>query len=404
MRRAVLAVVLLAATVRADPLELLRGAAADYRDGRWVEALRGAALVLEDDPANPHARNLIWSIAKDEKKRSSSLTLRPKEIKDAHEKAVKYLSDRRVRTEKALSALGEVERTSRDLRSPAGLLTALEGLNRSGVGGVSGWTGEAVEVRFSTVLRNLNAALEKQKVSSRKDEYRIKGYLAYFKNDWGRAADYWTRALKEDPQNVQVQSELASLRELLRKKQEREELDDLVRQAETYFETGLFSQSVEAWGAVLKINPSFPGAKESLSMARVSREKSLQREKLHGMMERASAEHRAGRAVEAAEICLEALQINPSYGPARALLKLAGKKILEIKSAPPAPSAASPSLVPQDRAKAEPLYKKGLLLYSDGDVAGAVAMWKKAMALDGTFSKAREALRQGESELAILGK
>ncbi len=323
--------------------------------------------------------------------------------------ARRYLNERRKKTEQALEELKKVEAQSEDLRSPTGLITALGGLDQALGGEGAENFGEQAQVHFSNILRNLEEGLDKQAFASRKEHLRVQGYLAYYKKDWDRAADLWEKALKEDPQDAQVRNDLASLKALIQRKKDEADLQDLLNQAETYFETGLYAQAADAWEEVLKRDPRYPGAVESLAACRTARDKAEQRKRLKSMMESASAENRSGRALQAADICLEALQIDPTYSPARALLKLVGKKLSSMEGsagAPPVPGAAGEAAVPAagDPAKAEPFYKQGLLLYSEGDVAGAVKSWRAALAQDPSFKKAREALRQGEAELAILQK
>lgn len=389
------------------PADMVRQAAEAYRDGRMTDALRGSARVLETDPANAAAKNLIWTVAQDVRKRSAKKGLKPGEKARAVALARRYLQEHDQKTRRALEELKHVEARSQDLRSPTGLLSALGGLDQALGGAGAERFGERAQVHFSNILQNLEQALDKQVFAGRKDHLRAQGYLAYYKQDWERAAELWAKALREDPADTQVRNDLSSLQTLLQRKKARAELQDFLNQADTYFETGLYAEAAEAWSEVLKRDPRYPGAVESLTACRVARDKAERQRRLKEMMREASVENRAGRPMRAAEICLEALQIDPTYTPARALLKLAGAKISSSPAERPA-APASPAAVPEssggDPAKAEPLYKRGLLLYSDGDVQAAVKLWREAVALDPAMKKAREALRQGESELAILQK
>jgi tetratricopeptide (TPR) repeat protein len=395
-----------------SPADMVRQAATAYREGRLTEALRGSARVLETDPENAAAKNLIWTIAQDARKRRYDNDLRPGEKARADALARRYLNGRREKTERAIEELKRVEERSQDLRSPTGLLSALGGLDQTLQGESADRFGERAQVHFSTILRNLEEALDKQVFAGRKDHLRAQGYLAYYNQDWERAADLWEKALREDPDDAQIRNDLSSLKTLLRRKRDQAELKDLLNQAETYFEAGLYAQAMDAWQGVLKLDPKYPGAVESLSACRVARDKAERHKRLKGMMEEASAENRAGRPLRAAEICLQALQVDPTYSPARSLLKLAGARLSLAEASPRAPApptqgAAVPPAPPVPGGqgeKAEALYKRGLLQYSDGDVSGAVGSWRETLALDPSHKKAREALRQGESELLILQK
>ena len=66
-------------------------------------------------------------------------------------------------------------------------------------------------------------------------------------------------------------------------------------------------------------------------------------------------------------------------------------------------AAPAPSPVPVvvNEAKAEELYKKGLMAYADGRLAEANRFWREALAANPHLRKAQEALKQSESEISL---
>jgi len=113
--------------------------------------------------------------------------------------------------------------------------------------------------------------------------------------------------------------------------------------------------------------------------------------------------------LSAAELWLEALQLDPTYQKARVWLKLVGKKIErgEESAAEPAPrSAPAPAAAPTSESvtRAEQLYKQGLLAYAEGRLEDSVKLWRGALAANPSLKKAQEALRQGESEISLMAK
>jgi tetratricopeptide (TPR) repeat protein len=233
--------------------------------------------------------------------------------------------------------------------------------------------------------------------------------MAFYKRQWPKAVALWEKALKEDPADAQVKSDLSSLKTLLDKERRDVEMKDLVAQAEAYQQTGLYDRAAESWKEVLRRDPRRPGAAESLAASRAAAEKVRQLKRLDAMNEDAVTLYNQGKHLSAAELWLEALQLDPTYQKARVWLKLVGKKIErgEESAAEPAPrSAPAPAAAPTSESvtRAEQLYKQGLLAYAEGRLEDSVKLWRGALAANPSLKKAQEALRQGESEISLMAK
>lgn len=406
MRRAVLLASALAWAAPAAAETLLQSAAQAYREGRYMEALRDMSRVLEEDPENATAKNYVWTIAKKMAQEDARATLKPGEKEHAAALALIDLEDRRRRTEEVLGALKEASQRSDTPRGPSDLLSSMAGLDK--------YLGPEFEAERSdaqaraylqNIVENLSNAVERRAFVSSKDYFRARGYMAYYKGAWDEALSWWGKALQEDPSDGKLQEDVASLQNVVSFRKEEKELQDLSRQAEVYSRTGYPQESWEAWRAILRRRPDYPGAREKALVAKVALEKSKQAESLRRRTNEGVVEFKAGRHLGAAQIWLEVLQVDPTYDQARTWLKLVGPK-LEDGNVPPAPAPARAAGGAQaagsaDPAKAEELYKKGLLLYSDEKLEDAVKAWKAALRMDASLVKARQALEHAEKELAF---
>jgi tetratricopeptide (TPR) repeat protein len=399
--------------------EFMKLSASAYRQGRLLDALQEAARALEIDPTNAVVKNAVWKMAQEAKRRQGDARLKPGEMEKALRLAEKDLETRRKETEATLAQLKEAARKTTDAKSPMGLLAALGDLDKSGISFDTSGGSTQGALYLGNIVQNLTGAIQKGVFVSRKDHLRAQGYLAYYQNDWKEALEKWEAALKEDPRDKQLLSDVSSLKELTRRRQAERELKDLVRQAETYQQTGLYAEAVDAWQQVLKMDAKTSGAMEGLSVSRVALEKSRLQKTLEVMMEKGVALYKEGQYLKAAEVWLEALQLDPTYQKARAWLKLASGK-LDQEATPSPPAAKGPALQPllprppaqalgtparalteADARKAEDLYKQGLLLYANENLAGAVDIWKKSLKLNPDLTKAQEALRHAQAELSF---
>jgi tetratricopeptide (TPR) repeat protein len=428
-RRAAAGALLLAAgsvwsaEVAGPARDLLQSSAAAYREGRLMDALRDAVEALEADPRSLPAKNYVFTIGEAVRKERQSLKLRPGEKEMAARAARAYITLRQKRTEEVLQGLRDASSRSRDLRSPAGFFTTLQGLDRSlGAGFHAESYGGQAQLYFANILDNLENALKKSSFSEAKDRLRAEGYLAYYKGDPHGAASYWEKALKADPADEQIKNDLASVREMIRREKETKEIQEYVARAEASFDAGLYADAVEAWREVYRRDPKRPGLVEKLAASRVALEKSISRKKIDALMAQAAQEYKAGQFTQAAGLWLDVLQLDPTYASARTWLRLAGDKLKEDPRAAPAapapvpavvekkkdaaPAAASEPLPAPSEAKAdaEELYRRGLIAYSQGDVPGAMTWLKKSLARDPGLRRAQQALEQCQTETSLTRK
>jgi tetratricopeptide (TPR) repeat protein len=411
MRRAAwLAPLLAAAVASAEGPTLAQSAAQAYREGRYMDALRDMAAVLDQDPENAAAKNYVWTIARKMAQADAKATLKPGELEKAARLAATDLQERRRRAEDTLAALRNASRRSDNPRGPADLLAGVEGLDKQLGPEFEAERADAqARAYLANILKRLSAAIDKRAFVSSKDFFRAQGYLAYYQNDWEKTLEWWDKAAREDPEDGRLKEDIKSLRDLVSRKKEEKALQDLAHQAATYANTGYPQEAYEAWRAILARRPDFPGAREKALVARVALQKSRQAAELRRRTDEGVVEFKAGRHLKAAQIWLEVLQADPAYDQARTWLKLVGPRLEEDRtpSPPVSASASTPAAGPKpahgaaDPAKAEEIYKKGLLLYSDEKLPEAVRCWREALRLDPSLAKARQALEHAEKELAF---
>ncbi len=393
--------------------DLIQKAAVAYRQGRLYAALADLTKILEREPENATVKNYIWTIAKKIQREDAESSLTKEDIKDAVQLAVTDLEGRRAETEAILKKLQTSYNKSRNLRSPSDILSSMEGLDKFVEKDFATERAEEqARLFFANILSSVSTAIDKNVFVSKKDQYKARGYLAYYQQKWGKASHYWKKALKEDPGDEKIKSELKALILLRRKKKNEEKVKELVRQAKTFYNTGYTGEAVKTWKQVLKLDAAYPGAKEQLTVSQVAYEKKKQQRKLKKMTNEGIKKYKSGDYLAGAEIWLKALQIDPTYQQAREWLTLVGKKLKSLESKTdftakkPASSAKSASAKPSsagavDHQKALKLYKQGILLYSQEKLADAVALWKKALSYDPNLAKAREAIKQAQAELAF---
>lgn len=419
IRRAVAAALLAAGAAGAaqnPPLDLLQRSAAAYREGRLMDALKDAVDALEADPRSLPAKNYVLTIGEAIRKERKSLKLLAGEKEKAGRAARAYIELRRRRTAEVLKELKKASARSGNLRSPSGLFSTLQGLDKSlGPSFHAGDYGGQAQVYFSGILANLETALSKKSLVEAKDRFRAEGYLAYYKGDLAAAAVYWEKALLEDPANAQVKNDLASVKEMARREKERKDVAEYAARAEASFEAGLFADAVEAWREVYRRDPRHPGVIEKLAAARISHEKAQAKSRIDALMAQASQDYKRGDFPAAAGLWLDVLQLDPTYQSARTWLRLVGNKLKESprETPAPAPESAAVKSVPAvktappaspEKAEAEDLYRKGLIAYSQGDVAGAIEWLKKSLGKDPGLRRAQQALEQCQTETSLIRK
>jgi len=383
----------------------LQDSAAAYREGRYYDALRAAVAALDENPRDPTAKNYVWSITRKIQKEQTPAPLKPGESEKAVALAGKSLKDQRRLARETLASL-EKGRRQTAARNPRDILEGLNGMDKLlGRDISSDLAGEQARAYQNEILNNLQSSLNGKVFIARKDQLRAQGYLAYFNGDWPKAVELWSLALKEDPTDKRLSGETATLRKLVDRRARDEKLDDLLRQARIHVRAGNWAQALKTWGDVSAIDPANEEARTGAAAARVAVEKTALRKRLKDRTEEGLAVYQKGDVFGAAQIWLEVLQEDPGFEEARAWLQHAGRKIKSSAAAPPSAPAAVPSkkaqLSPADPAQALEIYKDGVIQYSQDNVAQAVELWKKALALDPTLARAREALRQAQAELAL---
>jgi tetratricopeptide (TPR) repeat protein len=391
----------------------LQSAAAAYRDGRLDDALKDMVKALEIDPENPTAKNYVWALVKRVRQEQEKGSLSPEEQARAVRLAALHLEERRRRSREVLERLKDTR--SAGTRRPSDILAGLGGLESFlGHDFAAGVAEGQARAYFEEILGQLTKAIQGGAFVSRKDQLRAEGFLAYYQQDWAKTARLWRKALDEDPDDAVLKKDFHSLTALIEKSARAEKARELARQAEAYQKTAYWAQAEKTWKEVLALDPQFPAAAESATAARVAREKTALQSRLAAMTDEGLKLYQAGGYGEAAQKWLEVLRLDPTYEKARVWLRYAGDKLKQLDrstetalSGRPAPlpravragEAAAPSSADKERGSA--LYKKGILLYSQDNVAGAIAAWKESLRYDPGMSLAQQAIRQAQAELAF---
>jgi tetratricopeptide (TPR) repeat protein len=407
----VLLLLLAAGSVQAGVDALLQQGAAAYREKDYGKALSFMAEALAEDPENGTAKNYVWTLGKRMADEARRAQLKPGELEKAERLALRQVSVDRARAKEALAHLKETYEKSRDTRSPADLLSGLEGLDREVETEFADERGrEQARAYFNQILANLGEALGKNVFVKPSDALRASGYMAYYRGEWKEAASLWGKALEVEPGDPRLKKDLESLQALLSRRDKEEKIRALVQRAETFSKTGYWSDAAKIWREVLVLDPAHPGAKEKLSLAKVSAEKTSLQSRLKAKTDEGVRMFRSGDSFGAAQVWLEVLQEDPTHEQARVWLRLVGKEMSGRRNGPAAAVPVQPQKEPSPVAgevrgsrkeEAVSLHRQAILLYSEDNLKAAVEMWRRALALDPHLAQAQQALRQAQAELSL---
>ena len=393
----------------AAPLEdLMRSAAAAYREGKYGEALWGMTLALERDPGNSTARNYILTVARKIQERDKKDFLPLKEEAGDVALARRDLEERREKTRQVLAKMEDSYKKSRNLRAPSDILSGLVGLDKY-LG--DDFEAERIDAQskayFRDILDNLSRAIAKGVFVSKRDQYRAEGYLAYYSEDWTKAKADWTLALRENPADQQIKKELDSLKALMDRRVKEDKIGDLTRQATVYEKTGNWAEAAKSWRDVLALDPERREARERAAVDRAASERKQLAARLANMTDEGMSLYQKGDYLGGAQKWLEVLQLDPSFDQARIWLAHVATKLGRFQAAPAPIASASANnakpgpVVAKDKAKAEELYREGILLYAQDKLPQAVQVWEESARLDPEMANVREALKQAKNELSL---
>jgi tetratricopeptide (TPR) repeat protein len=227
------------------------------------------------------------------------------------------------------------------------------------------------------------------------------GRDAYERGDFDAARKAWQRALALDPSNLEAQRLLqqahaksthaadaaAAARKAAHERvAERLKAQDaqVLKQGQEALSAGRLSEAVRLLGFYLKKNPNAAAAELSLTKARAQL-----RGQVEDRLSDAAAALAGGDRSKARQAALAALDLDPQNVRANQLLAQAGE-------APAKPKVGHDQL--------RKLYYAGVEQYLQGDLAGAVATWKKVLDGDPDQLDAKRSLAQAELELDALRK
>ena len=225
------------------------------------------------------------------------------------------------------------------------------------------------------------------------------GKDAYERGDFDVARKAWDRALKLDPGNEQAaklikqvkgKGEPSKAAQAARKatkgaveKKLKAEDEKLLKQGLAAFKSGKSGEAVRLLDYYLRKNKGDKAAQTTLVKARAQ-----MRQKVDTLLESAGRELVAGNREKAHDLAAQAVAEDPSNARARKLMAQAGKA---------QPKAA-------DAGALRTLYYAGVEQYLAGDLAGAVATWKKVLEQDPEHLDAKRSVTRAQIELEALKK
>jgi tetratricopeptide (TPR) repeat protein len=227
------------------------------------------------------------------------------------------------------------------------------------------------------------------------------GRDAYERGDFDAARKAWQRALALDPSNQEAQrllkqahaksTQAADAAAAARQAAHERVAESLkaqdaavLKKGQAALEAGRLGEAVRLLDFYLKKNPNAEAARLSLTKARAQL-----RGQVEDRLSDAAADLAGGDRAKARRSAQDALDLDPQNVRASELLAKAGE------------APAKPKV---DHEALRKLYYAGVEQYLQGDLAGAVATWKKVLDQDPDQLDAKRSLAQAELELEALRK
>jgi tetratricopeptide (TPR) repeat protein len=386
--------------------DLMQRGVAAYREDRLADSMTDFSEVLWLDPGNAAARNYLWNIADRIQRDREGRRISDEELADALRLAEERLSRRRLAAKETLEQLKEAYGRSRQPQSPEQLLSSMEGVEKYiGADFDSSRDATRAETYFQEILKHLSSALARGDFVTPKDQLNAQGFLAYYGGRWEDAAVHWEKAHQEDLSDALILKNLDNVRGIVAKQQKDEKIQDLIRQAGAYQRAGEYEQAVLLWRDVVKLDPDNPEAPQALASGVEALQKERKKREVNRLFKQGLDLYRAEKRIDAAQVWLEALQIDPSQREIREWLKRVGEK-LEKKEVvfierEPARASTPHEVTAVSKKNAETLYADGLRMYAQGDVEKALNLWRRSLQEDPSMSKAKKALEHAEAEIKL---
>ncbi|MBI4057040.1 MAG: hypothetical protein HY399_05770 [Elusimicrobia bacterium] len=167
-------------------------------------------------------------------------------------------------------------------------------------------------------------------------------------------------------------------------------IGELAQRALNLSQAGDLENSLQAWEEVLRLDPNYSGAVDSIEKLKSRLLEQKRRASLEMTLTEVLSLYHENKLLEAAEKALDVIREDPFNPHAQELLAQIGNYLKERKE----------STGIQERA--QQVYLEGLIEFSQGNPLEARRLWKKALRYDPNHLKSRKAIERVGMELQPL--
>ena len=245
---------------------------------------------------------------------------------------------------------------------------------------------------LENLLSDAKVAMQHKAFPDPKDLYLTQGYVYFFERKYDKSTEYLGEALslintKDDELEKHYQKAKLHLSEA----EAQALISAELKKTQEAYDKGDYRAAIGSSLKILKIDPANIEAKAYLENA----DKRL-REPIETGLKIAQAKMEKGQYLEALKDLSGVQKIDPENKTAMDLVQ---KSLNALEKAQNYPGSRVVEEISPDQSKSREFYSQGLLLYSRGDISGAVKAWESALQYNGQNQAARNAYNRALIEL-----
>ncbi len=230
------------------------------------------------------------------------------------------------------------------------------------------------------------------------DLYTAQGYVAYLNHEYERSVQAFSEALALSPQNAELTDLIQRARAEMTEASSRELINVELKRITESYSKGDWKTTVKACEKVLSFQPDNVEAATYLHDAKQRIEEPIERE-----MKIATLKFGRGEYLDAMKSLQRVKELDPDNIEASKMTNQAiaalEKQAADQFGVTGETSRPGSGTVRPNTEQSRDLYSKGLVLYSQGDIKAAAAMWEQAVRADTNNALARSAYNRAQIEM-----
>ncbi len=245
---------------------------------------------------------------------------------------------------------------------------------------------------ISSILETAKQALEHKGYPDPLDLYRAQGYMNFFERKYDKSTYFLSEALLLAGSNSVLEKHYQEAKALMTHEQTQSFADGEMKKIKESFGKGDYRGVLTSCERILSLDPNHIEAKtyQEIAQKRI-------REPVDLAIRIAKAKIERGHFLEAIKNLTEVQKYDPANATAAELMKEAIRRLEGTQTnSPEEPRVVE---VSEDQTKSREFYSQGLIMYSKGDLRGAVKAWEASLQYNGTNQAARNAYNRALVEL-----